>query len=313
MIKVIGVRFRKNGKIYYYNDDNDKIKAGYNVIAESARGLEFGKVVVVGREMEEKDLELPLKSIVRSADKNDLKQNQMNKKKEREALSICEKKIAKHKLDMKLVDVKYTFDNAKLIFYFVAPGRVDFRELVKDLAAAFKTRIELRQIGVRDETKMLGGIGMCGRCLCCSTHLNNFESVSINMAKEQNLSLNPVKISGICGRLMCCLAYENNVYEEVNRKLPYLGSKVKLLEENKEGIVIGRDSIKQLLRVSTIKEDGDNKHPIINTYTPDQIEIIEGACGGNCPKGIYGYDDVADEKALKALEDAKGAEEKLDE
>ncbi|HAN09088.1 MAG TPA: stage 0 sporulation protein [Clostridiales bacterium] len=310
MIKVNGVRFRKNGKIHYYNDDNPRIKVGYNVIAESVRGLEFGKVVVVGKEINENELELPLKSILRSADKNDLKQNMINKKKEREALVICEKKIQKHLLEMKLIDVKYTFDNAKLIFYFVSSGRVDFRELVKDLAAVFKTRIELRQIGVRDETKMLGGVGMCGRCLCCSTHLNNFESVSINMAKEQNLSLNPVKISGICGRLMCCLAYENDVYEEVNKKIPNIGSKVKT-DDDREGIIIGRDSIKELVRVSLTKTDKET-HSEIRVYKPEQVEVI--GCAGCGHKNEYEYEmDEIDEKALKALEDKKGAEEKLDE
>jgi len=312
VIKVVGVRFRKNGKIHYYNDNNPRIKVGYNVIAESVRGLEFGKVVVAGKEMKEEDLELPLKNIIRSANRSDLKQNMINKKKEKEAMYICEKKVKKHGLDMKIIDVKYTFDNAKLIFYFVSPGRVDFRDLVKDIASVFRTRIELRQIGVRDETKMLGGVGMCGRCLCCSTHLDNFASVSINMPKEQNLSLNPVKISGICGRLMCCLAYENDGYEEVNKTLPSIGNKVKT-DDGKEGIIIGRDSIKELLRVSIIKSEAE-MYAEIKVYSKEQLQVIDTRTSCENCKNNYSYEmDYVNEKELKALEDGKVEDEKLDE
>ena len=208
MIKVIGVRFRKAGKVYYFDPAQMEIKMGDHVIVETARGIEFGEVVLGVREVDEKKVIQPLKSVIRMATKNDEELERKNKEKEHEAFQICQEEIRKHELQMKLIDAEYTFDNNKLLFYFTADGRIDFRELVKDLAAIFKTRIELRQIGVRDETKILGGIGICGRPLCCSTYLSEFVPVSIKMAKEQSLSLNPTKISGVCGRLMCCLKNE---------------------------------------------------------------------------------------------------------
>ena len=212
MIKVIGVRFRKAGKVYYFDPAQMEIKMGDHVIVETARGIEFGEVVLGVREVDEKKVIQPLKSVIRMATKNDEELERKNKEKEHEAFQICQEKIRKHELQMKLIDAEYTFDNNKLLFYFTADGRIDFRELVKDLAAVFKTRIELRQIGVRDETKILGGVGICGRPLCCHSYLSEFIPVSIKMAKEQNLSLNPTKISGVCGRLMCCLKYENHMY-----------------------------------------------------------------------------------------------------
>ncbi|NBJ15748.1 MAG: stage 0 sporulation family protein [Dehalobacter sp. 4CP] len=213
MIKVVGVRFKPAGKIYYFDPEELEIKANTDVIVETVRGLEYGKAVIANREVTDKDVVLPLKKVIRIATENDKAQMDVNEKKEQEAKQQCQKKIVEHKLPMKLIDVEYTFDGSKVIFYFTAEGRVDFRELVKDLAAIFRTRIELRQIGVRDEAKMLGGIGCCGRMLCCATFLGDFEPVSIRMAKDQNLSLNPTKISGICGRLMCCLKYESETYE----------------------------------------------------------------------------------------------------
>lgn len=213
MIKVVGVRFKPAGKIYYFDPDELDIPANSDVIVETVRGLEYGKVVVSNKEVPEEEVVLPLKKVIRLATENDLNQMESNEKKEQEAKEICLKKIIEHQLPMKLIDVEYTFDGSKVIFYFTAEGRVDFRELVKDLASVFRTRIELRQIGVRDEAKMLGGIGCCGRVLCCASFLGDFEPVSIRMAKDQNLSLNPTKISGICGRLMCCLKYESDTYE----------------------------------------------------------------------------------------------------
>ena len=216
---VIGVRFKKAGKVYYFDPAGETIVAGDNVIVETARGVEFGHVVIAPREIEEKDIIQPLKKVTRKADQNDLAKVEENLKKAEDAFKICEEKINEHKMDMKLIDVEITFDNGKIIFFFTAEGRVDFRDLVKDLASVFKTRIELRQIGVRDEAKMLGGIASCGRVLCCHSFLGDFHPVSIKMAKEQNLSLNPAKISGICGRLMCCLKYENDVYKMYGKEL----------------------------------------------------------------------------------------------
>jgi len=215
--KVVGVRFRRAGKIYYFAPGSLELAMGDNVVVDTSRGLEYGEVVQEVREVSEKSIVSPLKPVRRKATEDDYKKLEDNRQKEKEALSICQEKVGKHKLDMKLVDVEYTFDHNKIIFYFTADGRVDFRELVKDLAAVFRTRIELRQIGVRDEAKMLGGFGPCGRGLCCTTFLGDFEPVSIRMAKEQNLSLNPTKISGICGRLMCCLRYEAERYEVVSK------------------------------------------------------------------------------------------------
>ena len=223
MTKVIGVRFRRAGKVYYFSPGKLEIEKDDRVIVETARGVEYGHVVIGTREVEDDKVVQPLKSVIRLATAQDQEQENKNREKEKDAFRICQEKIRKHKLEMKLIDAEYTFDNNKVLFYFTADGRIDFRELVKDLASVFKTRIELRQIGVRDETKILGGIGICGRSLCCHTHQSEFLPVSIKMAKEQNLSLNPTKISGVCGRLMCCLKHEEETYEELNSRLPNPG------------------------------------------------------------------------------------------
>ena len=230
MIEVIGVRFRKNGKIYFFSPSELPIEIGQNVIVETSRGVEYGKVVLGKREIKSEKIISTLKPVIRIATPEDDEINEENKRKSKDAFRICLEKIAKHGLEMKLIDCEYTFDNNKVLFYFTADGRIDFRELVKDLASVFKTRIELRQIGVRDETKILGGIGICGRSLCCHTHLSEFVPVSIKMAKEQNLSLNPAKISGVCGRLMCCLKNEQETYEYLNKKLPNIGDLVKTVD-----------------------------------------------------------------------------------
>ena len=226
LIQVIGVRFKEVGKIYYFDPNHIDVEEDDFVIVETARGTEFGKVVIANREVSEDDVVLPLKQVVRQATQADMDIVIENDRLAKEAFSICKDKIREHKLEMNVVEVEYTFDRNKVIFYFTAEGRIDFRNLVKDLAAQFKMRIELRQIGVRDEAKLLGGIGPCGRMLCCSTFLGDFEPVSIKMAKDQNLSLNPTKISGLCGRLMCCLKYENDTYEEAKRQLPDIGQKI---------------------------------------------------------------------------------------
>ncbi|AEH46108.1 PSP1 domain-containing protein [Parageobacillus thermoglucosidasius] len=247
MYNVVGVRFKKAGKIYYFDPGELTIPVGEFVIVETVRGIEYGKVVISNKQVDENDIVLPLKKVIRVADGKDKLIVEENKKAAREAYDICLKKVEEHGLEMKLVDVEYTFDRNKVIFYFTADGRVDFRELVKDLAAIFRTRIELRQIGVRDEAKMLGGIGPCGRMLCCSTFLGDFEPVSIKMAKDQNLSLNPTKISGLCGRLMCCLKYENDEYETAKEQLPDLGEYVKT--PHGLGKVIGLNILERVLQV----------------------------------------------------------------
>lgn len=226
MLEVVGVRFKKAGKIYYFDPGDLPVRLGDPVLVETARGIEYGWVVIERRQVDEQDVVLPLKNVLRIADEQDAAQMERNREDAKRAYAICKQKIAEHGLPMKLVDAEYTFDRNKLIFYFTAEGRVDFRELVKDLAAVFRTRIELRQIGVRDEAKMLGGIGPCGRLLCCSTFLGDFEPVSIKMAKDQNLSLNPAKISGLCGRLMCCLRYEHETYAQALATLPDVGDEV---------------------------------------------------------------------------------------
>ena len=257
MVTVIGVRFRKAGKIYYFSPNDFDIKLGDNVIVETARGVEYGKVVIASKEIPEEEIVSPLKEVIRVATKEDDEKELKNKDKEKEAFKICLEKIRKHELEMKLIDCEYTFDNNKVLFYFTADGRIDFRELVKDLAAVFRTRIELRQIGVRDETKILGGIGSCGRPLCCNTHLPEFVPVSIKMAKEQNLSLNPTKISGVCGRLMCCLKHEEEVYIEANSKLPEVGDTVTTVDGLK-GEVHSISVLKQIVRV-IVELENDEK------------------------------------------------------
>ncbi len=247
LVKVVGVRFKQAGKIYYFDPGEHDLQRGENVIVETARGIEHGQVVVAPREVSEEEVVSPLKKVVRRATPEDDQRVRENMAKEKEALRICQQKIASHGLPMKLVDVEYAFDMQKIIFYFTAEGRVDFRELVRDLAAVFRTRIELRQIGVRDEAKMLGGIGSCGRVLCCSSFLGDFDPVSIRMAKDQNLSLNPAKISGICGRLMCCLRYENDVYESARCRFPSTGETVNT--PSGRGKVVGSHILKEMVMV----------------------------------------------------------------
>ena len=256
MTKVIGVRFRTAGKIYFFSPGKLEVETGDKVIVETARGVEFGSVVTGPKEVEDDKITQPLKSVIRLATDEDKKKEEKNKEKEKEAFKICLEKIHKHGLEMKLIDAEYTFDNNKVLFYFTADGRIDFRQLVKDLAAIFKTRIELRQIGVRDETKILGGIGICVRSLCCHTYLSEFAPVSIKMAKEQNLSLNQTKISGVCGRLMCCLKNEQETYEELNKKLPGIGDTV-TLPDGIQGTVQNVNVLRQ--RVKVVVEVNDEK------------------------------------------------------
>lgn len=268
MIKVIGVRFRTAGKVYFFDPGKLEIKQGDHVIVETARGIEYGTVIGAPREVESDKVIQPLKSVLRIANQKDDEQEASNRQKEKDAFKICLEKIRKHGLQMKLIDAEYTFDNNKVLFYFTADGRIDFRELVKDLASVFKTRIELRQIGVRDETKILGGIGICGRPLCCHTHLSEFAPVSIKMAKEQNLSLNPTKISGVCGRLMCCLKNEEETYEELNKKLPNVGDYV-TTDDGLKGEVQSVNVLRQLVKV--IVDVGDEKE--IQEYRADQLRF----------------------------------------
>lgn len=288
MIKVIGVRFKKAGKIYYFSPADLKIEKGNYVIVETARGIEFGECVVGIKEIKEEEIVSPLKNVIRIADEKDINKHKENKDKEEKALDICLKKIQEHKLDMKLIDVEYTFDNNKVIFYFTADGRVDFRELVKDLATIFKTRIELRQIGVRDEAKMIGGLGPCGRPMCCSTFLGDFASVSIKMAKEQNLSLNPTKISGICGRLMCCLNYEQSTYEDIRKRLPKVGAVVKT--ENGTGPVVGNSIVKELVKVKLKKGDEE----VVEEFKITDIELVSGE-----------YEDSIEETNIKLIAESE--------
>lgn len=297
MIKVIGVRFRQAGKIYNFSPADFQVKVGDHVIVETARGIEYGSVVQGIREVADDKVIMPLKSVIRIATEEDDKKAIENNEKEKKAFKICKEKIAKHGLEMKLIETEYTFDNNKVLFYFTADGRIDFRELVKDLASVFKTRIELRQVGVRDETKMLGGIGICGRPLCCNTYLSEFIPVSIKMAKEQSLSLNPTKISGICGRLMCCLKNEQEAYEELNSNLPDIGEKVKTFDGFK-GEVVSVNVLRQ--KVKIVFEVDDERE--IKEYAIDELKFK--------PKKKK-FNLASEElKALKGLED-KG-ESKLD-
>ena len=268
-MKVVGVRFRKAGKVYYFDPLEFDIKQGSNVIVETARGVEFGYVVMGIKDLPEEKITQPLKPVLRPATEEDVKIQEENAAREREAFKVCLEKIRKHNLEMKLIDSEYTFDNNKLLFYFTADGRVDFRELVKDLASVFKTRIELRQIGVRDETKILGGIGVCGRALCCHTYLSEFIPVSIKMAKEQNLSLNPTKISGVCGRLMCCLKNEEEAYEELNSHLPNVGDYV-TTPDGLRGEVQSTSVLKQLVKVVVIL---DNDEKEIREYKATELKF----------------------------------------
>ncbi len=269
MINVIGVRFRKAGKVYFFDPVGLEINAGDNVIVETARGIEYGKVVIGCREVEDDKVVQPLKPVIRVATPEDDEIERKNKEKEKDAFAICLEKIRKHGLEMKLIDAEYTFDNNKVLFYFTADGRINFRELVKDLASVFKTRIELRQIGVRDETKIVGGIGICGRPLCCHTHLSEFAPVSIKMAKEQNLSLNPTKISGVCGRLMCCLKNEEEAYEELNSKLPNVGDFVTTPDQLK-GEVQSVSVLKQMVKVVVTLENDEKE---VRDYKADELKF----------------------------------------
>ena len=297
MIKVIGVRFRQAGKIYNFSPADFQVKVGDHVIVETARGIEYGSVVQGIREVADDKVIMPLKSVIRIATEEDDKIAIENNEKEKKAFKICKEKIAKHGLEMKLIETEYTFDNNKVLFYFTADGRIDFRELVKDLASVFKTRIELRQVGVRDETKMLGGIGICGRPLCCNTYLSEFIPVSIKMAKEQSLSLNPTKISGICGRLMCCLKNEQEAYEELNSNLPDIGEKVKTFDGFK-GEVVSVNVLRQ--KVNIVVEVDDERE--IKEYAIDELKFK--------PKKKK-FNLASEElKALKGLEDKE--ESKLD-
>ena len=297
MIKVIGVRFRQAGKIYNFSPADFQVKVGDHVIVETARGIEYGSVVQGIREVADDKVIMPLKSVIRIATEEDDKKAIENNEKEKKAFKICKEKIAKHGLEMKLIETEYTFDNNKVLFYFTADGRIDFRELVKDLASVFKTRIELRQVGVRDETKMLGGIGICGRPLCCNTYLSEFIPVSIKMAKEQSLSLNPTKISGICGRLMCCLKNEQEAYEELNSNLPDIGEKVKTFDGFK-GEVVSVNVLRQ--KVKIVVEVDDERE--IKEYAIDELKFK--------PKKKKLNLASEELKALKGLEDKE--ESKLD-
>ncbi len=269
MTTVIGVRFRNGGKIYYFAPGELEIKSGQHVIVETARGVEYGCVVLGNREVEDKKVVQPLKTVMRMATPEDDRVEADNKKKEKEAFKICKEKIAKHGLEMKLIDVEYTFDNNKILFYFTADGRIDFRELVKDLASVFRTRIELRQVGVRDETKIMGGVGICGRVLCCHAYLSEFIPVSIRMAKEQNLSLNPSKISGVCGRLMCCLKNEEDTYEYLNSKLPNVGETV-IADDGLRGEVHSVNVLRQTVKV---RVTSDRDEIEIHEYRADQLKF----------------------------------------
>ena len=299
MTKVIGVRFRTAGKVYFFDPLQLEIKRGDHVIVETARGIEFGTVVAGVHEVEDDKVIQPLKPVMRIAGERDIEQEAANKEKEKEAFKICKEKILKHGLEMKLIDAEYTFDNNKVLFYFTADGRIDFRELVKDLASVFKTRIELRQIGVRDETKIRGGIGICGRPLCCHSYLSDFVPVSIKMAKEQNLSLNPTKISGVCGRLMCCLKNEEDTYEELNRKLPSVGDYVQTAD-GLHGEVQSVNVLRQLVKV--LVEVGDEKE--LKEYEADTLQFKRR-------RGKRGGQELSKEeqKELEKLEEIEEKEE----
>jgi len=288
---IVGVRFRKPGKIYFFDPENLEINKKDKVVVETALGQEIGEVVINKRSVPEESLTTPLKKIIRIATQKDLKHQEENHNKEKEAFKICEEKIKKYKLDMHLTEVEYKFDNSKILFYFTSDGRIDFRELVKDLAAIFKTRIELRQIGVRDEVKRIGGNGVCGRELCCCSFLGNFETVSIKMAKEQNMSLNPSKISGNCGRLMCCLKYEQEVYEEKLSRLPKIGAIVKT--EDGEGVVEAIETLKERIRVKL--KDGDEI--FYKKYPASEVKIIK-----NVGKEEIAPEEKEHQKELEELE-----------
>lgn len=312
MKDIICVRFRTAGKIYYFSPGELEIKRGMHVIVETARGKEYGRVVSDIKQIDEEELKSPLKQVIRIATEEDADRETLNRIREQEAFKICKERIAAHELEMKLIDAEYTFDGGKLLFYFTADGRVDFRELVKDLAGQFRTRIELRQIGVRDETKIIGGIGICGRELCCHAYLSDFAPVSIRMAKEQNLSLNPAKISGVCGRLMCCLRNEEETYEYLNKKLPANGDIV-TAPDGTRGVVESVNVLRQKVRI--IVDEGDEKeireYPVEELYFKPRKARSHGKGGKK-----NGNEEPADEQELKELEnleEKEGAGSKLDE
>ncbi len=288
MVKVVGVRFKTAGKIYYFDPGELNIDVDNHVIVETARGIEYGKVVISNREVHEEAIVAPLKKVIRIAAEKDSQQAAENQKKEKQAYETCLQKIKEHNLGMKLIDVEYTFDNNKILFYFTAEGRIDFRELVKDLATIFKTRIELRQIGVRDETKMLGGTGFCGRELCCSVYLGEFEPVSIKMAKEQSLSINPAKISGTCGRLMCCLRYEHEVYEEKLKRVPKVGAVVST--PNGQGIVMEVNLLKEMIKVKL--DEGDQAD--LKVFDANEVKIMKDAMVEECEEELEELKDLED-------------------
>ena len=307
MITVIGVRFRTAGKIYYFDPAGRKVKTGDHVIVETARGIEYGYVVLGNREVDESKVVPPLKPVIRMATAEDEAVETKNKNKEKEAFKICQDKIKKHNLEMKLIDAEYTFDNNKVLFYFTADGRIDFRELVKDLASVLKTRIELRQVGVRDETKIMGGIGICGRALCCHSYLSEFIPVSIKMAKEQNLSLNPTKISGVCGRLMCCLKNEEETYEVLNSKLPNTGDYV-TTNDGLKGEVQSVNVLRQLVKV-IVTVDKDEKE--IREYKVENLRFKPRKKKGKGGDKQAQDTPDAELKHLEALEKKEG-KSKLD-
>ena len=302
MKRIIGVRFKRLGKIYFFDPKWLEVKKGESVVVETSQGEEIAEVVVPNRMIEEEKIVAPLKKVLRLASQKDLKHAEECRKKEKEAFEVCKKKIKEHKLDMTLTDVEYKFDNSKILFYFTADGRVDFRDLVKDLAAIYKTRIELRQIGVRDEVKRIGGNGVCGRELCCCSFLNDFETVSIKMAKEQNISLNPSKISGNCGRLMCCLKYEQEVYEEKVKKLPNVGAIVKTPDG--QGEVEGLETLKEVVKVKI--KDGEIFK--IKRYDAKDIKVIK-----DVEKEHTDSEEKEYQKELKELENLEKKEAKLKE
>ncbi len=296
MTTVIGVRFRNMGKVYYFSPGHLEIRAGQHVIVETARGIEYGYVVLGNRDVEDSKVVQPLKAVIRMATEDDDRIETENKAKEKDAFQVCQEKIRKHGLEMKLIDVEYTFDNNKILFYFTADGRIDFRELVKDLASVFRTRIELRQVGVRDETKIVGGMGICGRPLCCHTYLSEFIPVSIKMAKEQNLSLNPTKISGVCGRLMCCLKNEEETYEYLNSKLPGIGDVV-TTDDGEKGEVHSVNVLRQTVKVRVVVDKDEIE---IKEYRVDQLRFKPRR------KKDKGQVQDAELKKLEALEKSEG-------
>ena len=296
MKTIVGVKFKKPGKTYYFDPQNLKLEPGTKVIVETALGDEYGEIIIGNKEIQEESLNSPLKKVIRVATYKDTKSYEEYKQKEPEALKKCQEKIEKHELDMKLVDAEYKFDGSKLIFYFTAEGRIDFRELVKDLAAIFRTRIELRQIGVRDEIRRIGGNGACGRELCCCSFLGNFETVSIKMAKEQNISLNPSKTSGCCGRLMCCLKYEQNVYEEKLSRLPRIGAIVKT--EEGTGEVCGIETLKEIIKVKL----NDGEETYFKKFEAKDVEIIKNAEDEE-KLNVENQEDLKELEALEKLEE----------